>query len=254
MADWKLPADIQAELSQTYRRCARCKFHVKDWGTTSSYCPLCNAAYKRERRAARKAEGKMQWTVKKCSKCGAEDVCPPDSSQCRACRNAYQRAYKQAHPPKTPPPTVPGKWETRKCSHCGKRRPYTVKEGWRGGVCGKCQQGYRKKADAAQKEKRRQWRETAAPVNCRQCHQVKPYGRGWNGRLCPQCQSVQAAERYARTKANPEKWAKWQATQAAGYQRRQRWQRRQDVSSPSASVSVGLVEQKSEKTEYAPQG
>ena len=92
------------------RKCARCGLHKPDWHSTAAYCPQCWREYQRERRAARKAEGRREWSVKTCSQCGAVESMPPENGWCRTCRNKYQRDYKRQHldayelPPQAPQP------------------------------------------------------------------------------------------------------------------------------------------------------
>ncbi len=218
----------QAELpaAPALRKCSRCGFHRPDWQTKASYCPECWRDYQRERRAARKAEGRREWSVKECSQCGVTEEMPPDNAWCRECRNAYQRAWKREHPdayelPPQPPQPVTGREPLRTCARCKRSRPYNRKEFKRGSVCRKCYQGYRKTAEQNEREKFRLWRETGAMAECRKCHQVKPYGKGWDGRLCPQCQAERAAKQYEEVKASPERLKARKEKQDAARRRRQ---------------------------------
>lgn len=208
------------------RKCARCGLHRADWHSTARYCPQCWRDYQRERRAARKAEGRREWSVKTCSQCGAVESMPPESSWCRQCRNAYQRAWKADHPdayelPPQAPQPVTGREALRTCAGCQRRRPYNRQEFKRGSICLRCWQGYQRKADANEREKFRLWRETAAMVECRKCHQVKPYSKGWDARLCRECQAIRAAKAYAEVRANPKRWKARKEQQEQARRRRQ---------------------------------
>ena len=208
------------------RKCSRCKMHVKDWKTTSYYCPSCHRAYQRERRATARVEGRAEWSVKECSQCGATESMPPESAWCRGCRNAYQREWKREHPnahklPPQPPQPVTGREPLKTCARCKRSRPYNRKEFVRGNICRKCYSGYQRKADANEKEKIRLWRETGAMVECHTCQVVQVYGIGWDGRRCPACQAVRAKKLYEEIKADPARRKHRKEQQDSARRRRQ---------------------------------
>ena len=247
-SDWTYgtcPQCVAGITQPALRRCSRCGFYVQDWQTTSSYCKPCNSQYQRERRARLKTDGQMQWSVRDCTRCGVTEEIPPENGWCRQCRNRYQRQWKREHPDarKLPPGrTVPGREEMRQCSRCKRRRPYNRKEFVRGSICRRCYQGYDKTAAANEKEKFRVWRENAAPVECRRCKVVKPYGRGWDGRECPSCHSERMKEQYAEVKADPKRWKARKEQQEQARRRRQakavQDAENQDVSRSSAELDA----------------
>ena len=259
-ASWRMAVCRQCHAGITtpmLRKCSRCKMHVKNWETSSYYCRPCNAAMARESRARRKSAGESAWSIKTCSQCGLTESMPPESSWCRKCRNAYQRQWKREHPnaheiPPQPPQPVTGREELRNCSHCRKSRPYNRKEFFRGSVCRKCYQSYQRKADANEKEKFRLWRENATPVECRTCHQVKPYERGWDGRLCRECQAIRAKQTYEAVKASPERLRNRNAKQDAARRRRQQAASIGDAgqdTKPAETPEIALQDAQTDRTE-----
>ena len=234
--------------AQKLRKCSRCGLHKADWNTTAHYCPQCWREYQRERRAARKAEGLAVWSTKTCSRCQTPELMPPDNAWCRECRNRYQRHWKREHPnahelPPQPPQPVTGREPLRTCSHCKRRLPYNRQQFKRGSICLKCWAGYREKAKQNEKAKFRLWRENAIPVECRTCGETKPYGRGWDGRLCPQCHSERMKKQYAEVKASPKRR---KAQQEAARLRRQaravQEAQNRGVSGVSGGVDTGARE------------
>ena len=119
---------------------------------------------------------------------------------------------------------MPGREPLQTCSRCKRRRPYNRKEGWRGNICGRCQQAFRDKAEVNAKARIAEWWANATPVKCNTCHETKAYGVGWDRRRCPQCQAVRAAAKYAEVTADPERFAHRKAKQEEA--RRQREKRR----------------------------
>ena len=240
-----------------WRKCSRCKLHKADWQTTSYYCRECQAAYTRAWRAKAKAAGLAVSSVKTCSKCGAVEAMPPECSRCRSCRNEYQRKWKATHPdwaklPPGPPQPVTGREPLETCSSCRSRRPYNRKEFVRGNICTRCYSLYKEKANKNQKAKWAEWRENQTPVDCRVCYETKPYGVGWNGRRCRECQAVYAAKAYAETKANPQHLRRRKEQQEQARRRRQ-LKAAQDADSGSASGSSGGQDGKGPETpENAP--
>ena len=126
----------------------------------------------------------------------------------------------------------------RKCSHCRERRLYAEKVGWRGGVCGRCNEGYRKKALINRQAKIEGWRADATPVECTTCHEVKPYGRGWSIQVCPACTAVYSKAQHRAVQSDPERAAhRREKRREAAAKRRERAQGAD--SSPSSPAGDG---------------
>ena len=223
--------EVDAETS--YKRCSRCGLHQR-WpakGWTPYWCPKCHREYARERRARLKAQRAAsppptpEPEMRECSKCHQEHVYPAPSwtfRRCPECTRQYHRQYKKSHGPTLPPKYVAIHRESMKtCSRCKQRSPYSRPFGWRGDVCGRCQVGYRRTSNNRREAKEKEWRANATPVECRTCHENKPYGVGWNGRLCRECQAVRAAKQYAEVKASPERLRARKAKQEEARRRRQ---------------------------------
>ena len=232
------------------RKCSKCGYHRKDWESKIPYCPECWRTYQREYRRQKRAEQKAnppptQSEQRKCSKCGEPHEWPSPGwrdRQCPPCSRAYNREYKRKHPDKRKlaPQGVPGREPYRQCSRCRKRKIYTSGKGWINNVCGACNTASEKKSDAKRKATYAEWRETRPMVKCRTCGLVQQYGKGWDKKRCPECQSARAAARYQRMKANPESLAQRKATQKA--QRTARYAEWRANQTPTECNACGQVQ------------
>ena len=213
--DRPIPGDWQRKICASCRdgdpvlkRCSRCGLHKPHpkRGWTDYYCPDCSAEASRLFRARLKEQGKTTRKIAVCSKCGVEGECP-QGRICQPCRNLYQREWREAHPETKPVYARLGHEEMRKCSHCREWQLYADIVGWRGGVCGRCNEGYRKKALVNRQAKIEGWRADATPVECTTCHGVQPYGVGWSLKVCPSCVAVYSKAQQEAVAADPERAA-----------------------------------------------
>ena len=190
------------------KRCSRCGLHKPHpkRGWTQYNCPDCSRESSRLYRARLKEQGKTTLKIAACSKCGVESECP-QGRICRPCGNLYQREWRKAHPEKKLVYARLGHEPMVKCSHCREWFLYAEKIGWRGGVCGRCAQRYRVKAQANRKAQLAEWRETGAMVTCTTCGVASAYGTGWSIRVCPSCVAVYSKAQQEAVAADPERLA-----------------------------------------------
>ncbi len=109
----------------------------------------------------------------------------------------------------------------RTCAGCKRSRPYNRKEFKRASICRRCWQGYQRKADENERDKYAEWRATGAMIECRKCGETKRYERGWDARLCPQCQAERAKRLYEEVKASPARLKHRKEQQESARRRRQ---------------------------------
>ena len=227
--DRLIPGDWQRRVCVSCRdhdpilkRCSKCKLHKKHpaKGWTDYYCPDCSAEASRLFREKLKQAGKTTLKIAVCTTCGIESECPQGRT-CRPCRNTYQRQWREAHPETKPVYARLGKEPMRKCSHCKQRLVYAEKYGWRGGVCGRCNDGYRKKALANRQAQTAEWRETGAMITCTRCGEASSYGTGWSIKVCPACVSIHSKAQAVKVAADPERLAHRRAMRNEARRRRE---------------------------------
>ena len=211
MAEWQLPADIRAELSQKLRRCPRCGYHVADFSPRAAYCRPCTNAAAREYRARKKAEGGPPPAPRSrtCKPCQRTLVYPSgewslNNAWCKSCTNARARERRKGNPVPERRFASPGREPYQACRLCKRRKLVRAKDfpnPYQPELCAACIR--RRSQMSYQALKARE-----GYVECHQCGESKWHpagGAGWSGNRCPDCSRVAERERYAqKRKGNPD--------------------------------------------------
>ena len=79
-------------------------------------------------------------------------------------------------------------------------------------------------------------------IECRTCLIAKPYGVGWSGRRCPECQAVAAARQYKAVKANPQRLRARKSKQESARRRRQLNAAQNALRSRASGGQAGIVD------------